>query len=262
MSPHARQVVCRPGLLLLVGFLVIGCATPAFRAPPQFQTRVGRLNTVAMIPPTVKVYSLSAGAVKEEIDEWSSTARENMRHAVEALLTTHADFVVTPFKPAATLPPLSAVPPWSDLDDTKALYKVVSASIFLHTYRQDQTFPQKVEAFDYTLGPQVRALADQAQADALLFVDAIDHISTGGRQALMALGILAGLATGVFVTPGGGGTVISVALVEGQSGDILWYNILGAGGAYDLRNPQSCAQLVQALLRDFPGMQSPNRNRP
>ena len=78
---------------------------------------------------------------------------------------------------------------------------------------------------------------------------------------LIALGILAGVATGVFVALGGGGTIVSVALVDGQSGDILWYNIQGSGAAYDLRDPQSCAQLVQLLLKEFPGMQSPGRDR-
>ena len=93
MSPRTRQMLCLPLLMLLIGILVIGCATPAFRAPPQFQDRVGRLNTVAMIPPNVKVYSLSAGGVKEEIDEWSATVRENVIQAFETHFATNANFV-------------------------------------------------------------------------------------------------------------------------------------------------------------------------
>jgi hypothetical protein len=252
MLPRAGPTLFFP-FMLLIGFVAMGCVAPPFRAPPQFQARVERLTAVAVIPPDVKMYSLTAGGVREEMDEWSGLARENLIRAFASYLPRNAELTFTLLKADGGLPPLRAQPTWTELDDTKALYKAVSTSILLHTY--DQTghlFPQKLRSFDYSLGPQVRGLADQANADALLFIEAMDHVSTGGRKALMVAGILMGAATGVYVGPSAGATTLSAALVDGQTGDILWYNVVASGGGHDLRNPASCAALVQQLLKDLP----------
>ena len=82
------------------------------------------------------------------------------------------------------------------MEDTQALFEAVSASVLLHTYSRstwirkydsDQTFPEKLKNFDYSLGPEVQRLAKLANADALLFTSGVDHISTGGRKGLIFL---------------------------------------------------------------------------
>jgi hypothetical protein len=194
--------------------------------------------------------------VTEEIKEWSTAACQNLTQALQTDLATRALFAVHLWQPETTPPADRPATTETDLDDIQALYRAVSASIVQHTYVPDHTFQHKVEAFDYTLGPQVQTLAAQAQAEALIFVEAVDYVATAGRQALTALGILAGVATGVFVVPSGGGTEIRMALVEGRTGDLLWYKRHGVGSGYDLRDAESCHQLVQVLLQDFPGRQT------
>ena len=263
MIQRARRAMSIPILMFLIALILLGCATPTFRGPPQFQARVERLKAVAFIPPNVKVYRLTAGGVREEIDEWSAAAREHLMRAFEAHLTATAGFAVTSFQPEAVLPPPHAERAWTALDDAQALYKAVSASIRRHTYPLLHTFHYKLEAFDYTLGPQVQGLADQVKADALLFIDAVDHVSTSGRKVALALTMLLGGAAGsVYLGPLSGETVVSVSLVDGQTGDILWYNIHASAGGHDLRDPASCAELVQGLLKDFPGAPAavPNRS--
>lgn len=250
LGKHQRYITT----LVLTGFVLVGCATqPAFRAPSQYQTRVGGVKTVALMPPHVTVYQLTAGGVTEKMDEWSATAREHLTQALQTHITSAPGIRLTslPTVTTAALPSQPAT--WTELDATQALYRVVSTSIAWHAYTgTPNTFPHKVSNFDYTLGPQVSMFAQQAQAEALLFVDAIDHVHTAGRQALTALGVIVGLAVGAYVGPQGGGTAVRVALVDGRSGDILWFNTYSAGSGYDLRTAESCTNIVQAALKGFP----------
>lgn len=94
-------------------------------------------------------------------------------------------------------------------------------------------------------------------ADALLFLDAQDHVWTAGRQALQALGIIlgigAGVATGIVAIPQmSGGTAVRAALVDSGTGDILWINAVGSGAGKDLRDPGSAREMVSELFKDFP----------
>jgi hypothetical protein len=131
--------------------------------------------------------------------------------------------------------------------------------IFLHTY-QNPNFPHhyfedKFKNFDYSLGRDVQDLA--AGNSMLLLLDAEDHVWTGGRKALQALGailgIAAGAATGVVVVPYmGGGTTVKAALVDGGNGDVLWINAVAAASGTDLRDEASATNMVNDLFKDFP----------
>jgi len=245
----------------IIGFFVTilvmaGCA-PTFRAHPQFQERVKLLKTVAVMPPSIKVYRLTAGGVKELMDEWTATAHQNVTRAIEAELGGQSGFAFKPFPTTSAVlevdKDLTAESVEAELEETKALYRAVSASIMLHTYVDKHKFDEKLTNFDYSLGPEVEKLAKLANADALLFISGLDHISTGGRQALMFLGILLAGATGVYAGPAGGATSLSVALVDPATGAILWYNIAGSQGGHDLRDTESTADLVKQVFKDFPG---------
>jgi len=93
--------------------------------------------------------------------------------------------------------------------------------------------------------------------EALLLLNAEDHVWTAGRQALQALGILlgigAGVATGVPIIPTmSGGTGARVALIDIAAGDILWMNAVGSGAGTDLRDPTSASAMVGQLFKNFP----------
>ena len=88
--------------------------------------------------------------------------------------------------------------------------------------------------------------------DALLFVSCNDQIATTGRKALQAGSIILGALVGVQATPLYGITNVSIALVETNTGSILWYNYHGSRGDHDLRDPINTTTLIKGLLRDFP----------
>ena len=67
--------------------LLSGCATTPYRANPQFEDRLRTGLTVALVPPDVKVYQITAGEVREQVDEWSETVRKNVLAAINERLT-------------------------------------------------------------------------------------------------------------------------------------------------------------------------------
>ena len=194
------------GLCMLVLIIMTGCA-PAFRAHPQLEEKVTSIKTVAIMPPSVKVYQLAVGGDRQLMEDATPAATQHVASAIEEKLKGHSGWVFKSFRaPSAILDTGHDLTPagvQAELEDTQALFEAVSASVLLHTYEPksrgaaDQTFPEKVKNFDYSLGPDVERLAKLANADALLFVSGVDHISTGGRKVAMALGVLLSAAVSV-----------------------------------------------------------------
>ena len=238
-------------ILLFALGLLAGCATAPYRAHPQFDERARSIKTVAMTPPDVKVYELSAGGVPELIDEWSEQGKTSAATAVKSLLAEKGAFTFKDFSPGDD-PKLNET-----YDEVRALFEAVATSVILHTYHPALTIPERKDNFSYSLGP-IQDLASAIDADALLFVYGQDHISTGGRKALMAVGLIVGLATRVYVGPGAGVSRLIVALVDPRTGDILWFNMGQAGGAYDLRDPTSAKSLVTPIFESF----APTKTKP
>ena len=235
-------------ILIFACLLVSACATtaPQFRSNPRLNEKLGQTKTITVVPLKVDVYQISAGGVKEKIDEWSSQARTNVMTAVEEELKQI---------PLLNLKSISETvmseDQMSNLEQTSALFDSISWSIILHTYGPpEQRFPEKIQNFDYSLGSEVGELSDQT--DALLLVRAEDNISTAGRKALQAGSVILGALVGVSVNPNLGITLVNIALVDAQSGDILWYNYHGSTGDHDLRNPVEATVLVKNILKDFP----------
>jgi len=77
------------------------------------------------------------------------------------------------------------------------------------------------------------------------FLYGSDEISSSGRQALQVLGVLTGMM------PRSGITAISFALVD-ASGSVLWYDIKGGQGNFDLGKYDSVLQLVAGALDELP----------
>jgi hypothetical protein len=240
-------------IVIAAAYLTSGCApTVSSRSNPRFAEQSRQMRTIALLPPRIKVYQIDAGGVREEIEAWSSQARNNIVSALEAELRTRMQARVESVSEES----LAEDKVW---EETRALYKAVSAMILLHTYPNPNVptyfFEEKLKNFDYSLGSEVSTLAKQAEG--LLLLDAEDHVWTGGRQALQALGVIlgvgAGVATGVVIIPQlAGGTAVRAALVDSRSGDILWINAMGSGAGKDLRDPASVTSMISELLKDFP----------
>ena len=222
------------------------------------------------MPPGVKVYQLAVGGGTQLMDEETFAATHTVTAAIEKELGRHAGVVLKQFpSPTAILDTssdLAAAGLKDELEDTLALFEAVSASVLLHPYRdprEKQTFLEKLKNFDYSLGPDVQQFAKLAHADALIFVSGVDHILTGGRKALIALGVLglaispAHLLLAAVATAGAPEPeTLSVALVDGKTGALLWYKVSGYG---DLTDPDGAAALAERVFEDFPVGRRPTR---
>jgi hypothetical protein len=240
--------------LLVAPCLLSACVTTeTYRVNPRFRQQSERIQTVTVLPADVKVYQIDAGGIREPMEEWCSQAKNNILRAVENQLSTKMRTIVD------VLTEELLDEKKSHWEETRALYSAVSAMVFLHTYQNpnipNHYFAEKLKNFDYSLGSDVQSLAPGASM--LLFLEAEDHIWTGGRRALQGLGALlgiaAGVATGVVIIPYmGGGTTIQAALVDSATGDLLWINAVRAGAGTDLRDATSATNMVNDLFKDFP----------
>jgi hypothetical protein len=241
--------------LICAGLLISACATaPHHRSHPQLNTKIEKVKTITVIPLKIEVFQVSAGGVKEKMDEWSSQAKRNLLTAVEEELKIRPLLNVKSFPET-----LVSDDRKSNLEQTNALFDAVNSSIIFHTYGPpEQRFLEKITKFDYSLGSDVRELS--GQTDALLFVRGEDNISTAGRKALQAGSLILGALVGVQVTPMLGITSVSLALVDANTGEMLWYNFHGSGGVDDLRNPINTTAVVMEILKNFPIQKPGNQN--
>lgn len=242
--------------LVLVALFLSGCVqVAAYRNHPTLDARAGQIRTLAMLPPSVEVFELDAGGIKEKRDEWSTQARNNIATAVRAELQERTGVVFHSLAEGALSEEAGA-----DFEETLAMFDTVSMSIILHTYSPpsppELRFEEKIKNFDYSLGEEIKRLKT-GEGDAFLLIKGADHVWTEGRKALQAFGVLlglgAGVGTGVMVIPVlGGGTTLYAALVDPNEGSILWYKPIARGAGYDFRDPISVNSLVKELLNDFP----------
>lgn len=233
-----------PPLAFLAILLVAGTLHAAdeesFRSPPDFARRMKDIRSIAMFRPDVRIFEISSGGVKEPRPEWGEECCEKVQAAFVAEFRRFGyDLkVLDPAKDNS-----------AELREIMFLYDDVVASVLRHAYDGPNLFPAKKTNFDYTVGP-IDNILQPAGADALLLIRGVDEISTTGRKAMQTLAILAGAAAGVAVTPNMGRTVVIVGLID-RSGDLLWFNIRGGSGGYNLRDPESVSKLVSQSLERF-----------
>jgi len=239
-------VKLRVSALFIVALVVGGCAVPLYRAHPDMEKRAKTIRTVVVLPPRIDVFQISAGGLREKMDEWSIQGRKNIAAAIEEELKGRARIQVRSLEN-----PLPREVE-SNVEETYALFDAVETSVLLHTYGPpEHRFEEKIRNFDYTLGKEVQGLR-RAKADVLILVRGVDHISSGGQKAVQAVGVLAGLAMGTWSGVSGGITAAAVALVDAQTGAVLWYNRAWSDGGYDLRDPAGAASFVKVLMDGFP----------
>jgi len=248
MNAEARQGMTRPvhraisvrgfswGTAALAALLALSAC-----APTQKVTKVDRLSTawesprVLLMPPDIKFSAMTASGIVELQAEWTQAARANFLDAVDAFGKGHAVEIVR-------LPEDTVL---SDVDLAhERLHAAVGATILTNHFGLFK-LPTKGGSFDWSLGPGVAAIRDHYDADYALFSFYRNVQATGGRIAMMMLFAVAGIG----LSTGGQGGFGS--LVDLNTGEIVWFNIVHAGTG-DLRTPEGAARVVQQLFSGLP----------
>jgi hypothetical protein len=115
----------------------------------------------------------------------------------------------------------------------------------MNNYFGMQTLPSKNREFDWSLGPDIRSIGEQYDADYAFFVFYRDYQASGGRIFFSVLAAVAG----VGVSTGWEGGFAS--MVDLKTGDIVWFNMVLAGSG-ELRNADGAAATVNKLFKDMP----------
>lgn len=229
-----------------VTLAAMGCASALpFRASPDLKTKAPTIKNVVLLPPKVEIFELGT-ATQEKIDEWCVQGTTNVSEALQTQLKERPGISVRSFQADSVAPDLK-----SSLDDTQTLFDAVNSSVVTHTYSENNDrFKDKVKNFDYSLGQETSQLS--GDADALLLVRGVDHISSGGRKAAQAGAMVVGALFGLAIAPQGGATELSIALVDAKTGSLLWHTYTSVEGDYDLRDLDSAADIVKRALKTFP----------
>lgn len=222
-------------VILFSGVFLSGC-TATSRHSPHFAQSVRPSMTVAVMPLEVRMYELQAGGTAELMDEWNTEVRADIKDSLqkylgaahglnlifideEQLKKNHRDL-------------------WRKY---KVLYETVAASALVHSF-DITAFPSKKKNFDYTLGAGTEELAGSLGADALLFVYGSDYIETAGRKLVAAVNL--------YMLEFGADT-LTMGLVDGKTGDILWFKRSEPVTEFNLRDRAQLDETIKWMTKDF-----------
>ena len=202
-------------------------------------------RTVLLVQPEVIVKQLTAGDLEETAQDWSMEASQNAARLMRELAKKNRAFEVVD---DSRLTPADK----ASLQQYSALYVRLMSSIEISRHSENPAWRKRVVRFDYTIGPGITEVASRANADAALFVVGTDHVSSAGRQARAAGGILMGILTGVYALPRPGTAFLSLGMVDLRSGDLLWVSSDYGGGGMNLRKEKNLNKVLTELFESYP----------
>lgn len=135
--------------------------------------------------------------------------------------------------------------------DYEGLHSAVVGAIIAHKYGlAGGKLPTKKEDFAYTLGPGTAEIGKLSGANYGLFVMTYDQFASSSRKAMQVMGAL-GCIIGACVIVSGGQHVAYVSLVELESGNIVWFNLL-RGSKGDVREAEGAGTMIDAIMAGMP----------
>lgn len=216
------------------------CATESYSTAENLRRDL-RHPRILLMPPDVELYELDAGGSQDLNAQWTEQGSRFLTDAVRTRLTDmQAQFL-------EFVPPAEDSPEAEKLHQLQKLNTAVGSSIIVFHMIQANRLPAKDGRFDWSLGPEARALGNHADADYALFVSVRDSYSTPGR---ILLKVVAAAVAGVHVP--GGLQLGYASLVDLKTGEVVWFNALHAREAGDLRNAVDAKETVAMLLDKLP----------
>jgi hypothetical protein len=202
-------------------------------------------HKMLLLPADIRVHEISAGGVVEKVDDWTSAASNHAMKSMRGIADSKKLFELK------ETPSLSEADRQA-LEQHQALYELVANSADFARSGPLMPWRERAKNFDYTIGPGLKELAAGTGMDAAVIVIGSDYISSAGRKATMAIGILAAAFTGVAIVPAGGVSYVSVGVVELRTGNLLWF-ATNRGQSSDLREENQMQTVLSGLFESYPG---------
>ncbi len=224
-------------LTLIAALFITACAAPSNVQKIDRLEAVGENPRIILMPPDIRYYLLTAGGSPEPNAEWTTAAQENFANAA----LQYAGSI------GADLTLINKDNLTEDEIRYEALHSAVGMSLLTHHFGYLK-LPAKGGRFDWSLGPEISAIAANHNADYALFVFYRDYQASGGRVAFAVLAAAAGAAVNVGSESG------FASLVDLKTGEIVWFNQVLAGSG-ELRDANGAATAVAKLFAGIPTRQ-------
>ena len=197
------------------------------------------VSKILVMPSDIELSELTAGGLLEPNAAWTKSARTNVDKALAQTLSPHGAQIVrygvldedTLYDPAHV--------------QVVKLHNAVGATIREHKYLPALELPTKKDKFDWSLGDSVASVRSSYDADYALFIHMRDSFASAGRVAAIMFAAL------FNVQLQGGRQVGFASLVDLNTGDVVWFNLLRRQEG-DLREPVKAKEAVDLLLKDIP----------
>jgi hypothetical protein len=227
--------------LVISIFGVAACTQTKSFVHDQVPARPAGGVEVLLLEPDIELSEISVGGIAFPKADWTERGRSNVNAAlVQIMEQKNAQLIY--YEPPGDAPPEH---PYNQI---LKLHEAVGGAILNHKYSNNAllALPTKKDKFDWSLGPEVQRLREVYAADYALFVYFRDSFASEGRMAMMVvMGALFG------AVPAGGLQVGYASLVDLDTGDILWFNVLFSQIG-DLRDAASAAEATEDLLDQLP----------
>jgi hypothetical protein len=246
------------GLFIIMVFPACSLNKNIGRESPNFAKKYEKLKTITIVPVEISIYETHADGSNNKNENWSNSAKENLVKSIENELE-ESNISIDRFN-ETNISKENKI----KLRETHIRYKAVEESILNQTVPGRPEFNQeRLSNFDYSLEFEIKRLNEET--DAFLLVRAFAQIDTEGRKVLKNItaitgGVLLDVFTGgmvnnafLFGHPTGEYAFLSIALVDSNSGDVLWYNFEFSKKktTYNLLNAESAQKMVDKVLSNL-----------
>ncbi len=199
--------------------------------------RIGRGKTVVILKADIELFELQASGMAEPRADWTEAASAHVGTAITDELAERGVKVVQATKS-------------TDADDPRVrqlelLSTTVGNAILQHEIAPYGRLPHRAKTFDWRIGPGASLLQSRYQADYALATVVRDSYSTGGRKAVMVVGMVLGFSAPL------GSQKAYTTLVDLNTGKVIWVNYLNSEDG-DLRELVPARKAIKSLLSGMP----------
>lgn len=229
----------RMGAAVIRSLLLAACfASAAAEAdtPPE--------RKVVLLPTSFEMSQLTASGALEPMPEWTEAARAGINRAAITALEARPEFTLLP-QPDFTPEERAAI------DEHLALIERVLANRLLISMSPGTVWADRLADFGDRTGDGLGFLHDKYGADVAAFAVGEQAKSTGGRQAMNALTMIAGAAVGVAIIPGSAQSRLVIGTLDAATGTVRWANMRVNIGA-NMSTADDAAKEVTALVEAYP----------
>lgn len=229
-----------PGMLALL--FASGCAPQmtAERTHPEFASNKVDIERVAIVPPIVEFNKVEFSGEGVRDQEQEKTFESMLIRGAETALVErgYTPVVVEREQIAEELAAFNV-----DLGKLREQYNQARERLYqtpMVTLEESLTFQESV-------GEAAAIVASYADADAVLLMRYAGFEKTGGAVAKdVAVGVLVGLLTGYVPVANTEGETLEAAVLDGQTGNVLWVN----AASHPAANNTALATVFEELQHD------------